>query len=129
MGKAIYGLITEPLGLPIECYKEWIILAFIELIAGEIAFSKVRVLYHGTISGKSAGSLVYWTIRSVVAVIIWAVTYGAIKSVRFVIAYKWYFIIGISGIAVVVLGVKLWIWLKKRNKLVKCVVRTENEEI
>lgn len=129
MYKVIFELITEPLGLPIEWYKEWLALALIELIASEIAFSKVRILYHVSISGKSAGSLAYWTIKSVVAVAIWAVTYGVIWVGKLIWKHKLYVSIGISCIVAVVLCVKLLIWLRNRNKLVKCVVRTENEEI
>ena len=128
MYKFIFELVTDPLGLPIEWYYEVLVLALIGALAFRVAFDKVGDLYRGTISGKEAGSFFHWLIRTIVFVAIWAVTYGAIKIVKFVIVYKWYFIIGISGIAVVVLGVKLWTWLKKRNKLVKCVVRTENEE-
>lgn len=57
MFKFIFDLITEPLGLPIEWYYEWIILLVIGEIAYRVAYDKVGVLYQsGSISGKSAGS-------------------------------------------------------------------------
>ena len=56
MFKFIFDLITEPLGLPIEWYYEWIILLVIGEIAYRVAYDKVGVLYQsGSISGKSAG--------------------------------------------------------------------------
>ena len=56
MFKFIFDLATEPLGLPIEWYYEWIILAVIGYIAYLIAYEKVGSLYHGDlISGRAAG--------------------------------------------------------------------------
>ena len=55
MFKFIFDLITEPLGLPIEWYYEWIILLVIGEMAYRVAYNKVGVLYQsGSISGKSA---------------------------------------------------------------------------
>ena len=59
MFKFIFDLATEPLGLPIEWYYEWIILAVIGYIAYLIAYEKVGSLYHGDlISGRAAGQTV-----------------------------------------------------------------------
>ena len=44
MFKFIFDLATEPLGLPIEWYYEWIILAVIGYIAYLIAYEKSRKL-------------------------------------------------------------------------------------
>lgn len=44
MFKFIFDLATEPLGLPIEWYYEWIILAVIGYIAYLIAYEKVGSL-------------------------------------------------------------------------------------
>ncbi len=53
MFKFIFDLTTEPLGLPIEWYYEWIILLVIGYIAYRVAYDKVGVLYHsGSISGE-----------------------------------------------------------------------------
>ena len=55
MFKFIFDLITEPLGLPIEWYYEWIILLVIGEIAYRVAYDNVGVLYQsGSISGRSA---------------------------------------------------------------------------
>ena len=51
MFKFIFDLATEPLGLPIEWYYEWIILLVIGEIAYHVAYDKVGALYHsGSIS-------------------------------------------------------------------------------
>lgn len=79
MFKFILDLATEPLGLPIEWYYEWIILLVIGEIAYRVVYDKVGELYYsGSISGRLAGSFVHWIIRTIVFVAIWAVTYGVI---------------------------------------------------
>ena len=96
MFKFIFDLITEPLGLPIEWYYEWIILLVIGEMAYRVAYNKVGVLYQsGSISGKSAGSFFHWIIRTVVFVAIWAITYGVIWIGKFVMAHKVQVTIGI----------------------------------
>lgn len=129
MFKFIFDLATEPLGLPIEWYYEWIIILVIGKIAYMVAYDKVGVLYHsGSISGRSAGSFVHWIIRTVVFVAFWAVTYGVIWIVKFAVAHKIQVAIGICSIIVVVITVKLFIWIKERNKLVKVSVKAEDND-
>ena len=129
MFKFIFELATEPLGLPIEWYYEWIILLVIGEIAYHVAYDKVGILYHsGFISGRSAGSFVHWMIRTVVFAAIWAVTYGVIWSGKFVMAHKIQVIIGICSIVAVAIVAKLLIWIKQRNKLVKVPVKVEENE-
>ena len=79
MFKFIFDLATEPLGLPIEWYYEWIILAVIGYIAYLIAYEKVGSLYHGDlISGRAAGSFCHWIIRTLYFIVMWAIAYGVI---------------------------------------------------
>lgn len=114
MFKFIFDLITEPLGLPIEWYYEWIILLVIGEIAYQVAYGKVGALYRsGAISGKSAGSFVHWIIRTVIFVAMWAITYGVIWIGKFVMAHKVQVLIGISSIIVVAIAVKLFVWIKE----------------
>ena len=127
MFKFIFDLATEPLGLPIDWYYEWIILLVIGEIAYHVAYDKVGALYHsGSISGRAAGSFVHWIIRTVVFVAVWAVTYGVIWTGKFVMAHKIQVTIGICSIVVVAIAVKIFIWVKERNKLVKLSVKVEN---
>ena len=128
MYKLFFELVTDPLGLPIEWYYEYFILWAINEIAFKVAFDEVGELYRGNISGKEAGSFFHWLIRTIVFVVIWAVTYGVIWVGKLIWKHKLYVTIGISCIVAVVLGVKLLIWLRNRNRLVKCAVRTENTE-
>ena len=129
MFKFIFDLITEPLGLPIEWYYEWVILLVIGEIAYRVAYDKVGVLYQsGSISGKSAGSFFHWIIRTVVFVAIWAVTYGVIWIGKFVMAHKIQVAIGICSIVSVVIAVKILIWIKERNELVKVPVNVEDND-
>lgn len=129
MFKFIFDLATEPLGLPIEWYYEWIILLVIGEIAFWVAYDKVGVLYHsGSISGKSAGSFVHWIIRTVVFVAIWAVTYGMIWISKFVMTHKIQVVIGICSIVVIVIAVKLFVWTRERNELVKVSAKVEDND-
>lgn len=129
MFKFIFDLATEPLGLPIEWYYEWIILLIIGEIAYHVAYDKVGGLFRsGSISGRSAGSLFHWIIRTVVFVAIWAITYGVIWIGKFVMAHKVQVAIGICSIVAVVIAVKIFIWIKERNKMVKAPVKVEEND-
>ena len=129
MFKFIFELATEPLGLPIEWYYEWIILLVIGEIAYQVVYDKVGTLYHGGfISGKSAGSFFHWIIRTVVFVAIWAVTYGVIWIGKFVMAHKIQVTIGTCSIVAVVIAVKLLVWAKERNELVTVSVKVEDND-
>ena len=129
MFKFIFDLAIEPLGLPIEWYYEWIILLVIGEIAYHVAYDKVGALYHsGSISGRAAGSFVHWIIRTVVFVAVWAVTYGVIWIGKFVMAHKIQVAIGICSIVAVVIAVKIFVWFKEQNELVKVSIKVEDND-
>ena len=66
MYKFLFELVTDPLGLPIEWYYEYLILAVIGLLAYRLAYSKVGDLYNGGfISGRETGSFLHWLFRFV----------------------------------------------------------------
>lgn len=93
----LFDRITNPLGLPIAWYWEWIILAVIELAAFAIAFRAVGNLYaDGMISGSTAGSVLHWIIRLIVFVVIWAITYFVIWLAKLIFAH-WILIVSILG--------------------------------
>ena len=93
----LFDRITDPLGLPIAWYWEWIILAVIELAAFAIAFRAVGDLYDGgMISGSTAGSILHWIIRLIVFVVIWAITYFVIWLAKLIFAH-WLLIVSILG--------------------------------
>lgn len=127
MFKFIFDLATEPLGLPIEWYYEWLILAVIGYIAYLIAYEKVGSLYHGDfISGRVAGSFFHWIIRTIYFVVMWAITYGVIWIGKFVMSHKVEVGIGLGIVITVLIVVKLLIWNSERYKLKR--VEVVNEE-
>ena len=129
MFKFIFDLATEPLGLPIDWYYKWIILGVIGYIAYLIAYDKVGSLYHGDfISGRAAGSFFHWIIRTIYFIVMWAITYGVIWTGKFVMAHIIQVAIGICSIVAVAIAVKIFIWIKERNKLVKVSVKVENND-
>ena len=129
MFRFIIDLATEPLGLPIDWYYEWIILGVIGYIAYLIEYDKAGILYHGDfISGRVAGSFFHWIIRTIYFIVMWAITYGVIWIGKFVMAHKIQVAIGICSILAVVMDAKILIWIKERNELVKAPVKVEDDD-
>lgn len=95
--KFLFERATDPLGLPINAFYEYIILAVIGAVAYGIAYSKVGDMYHGSlISGRTEGSFFHWLIRLVLFVGLWLLAYGAIQGYYFVTA-NWQIILMIAG--------------------------------
>ena len=93
----LFDRLTDPLGLPIEAWKEWLILLVIGAVAYRIAFSVVGDMYRaGDIGTKTGGSFFHWLIRAVVFVVIWAITYGVIVAVKFIAAH-WIIVVSVLG--------------------------------
>lgn len=55
-------------------------------------------------------------------------TYGVIWTGKFVMTHKIQVAIGICSIVAVAIAVKIIIWMKERNKLVKVSVTVENND-
>ena len=97
MFKLLFEFLTEPLGLPIEWYYEYVILAVVGFAAYAIAFRCVGSMYReGFISSRGAGSFFHWLIRLIFFVIIWAVTYGVIAFVKWLCA-NWILVLCVLG--------------------------------
>ena len=95
--KFLFERATDPLGLPINAFYEYIILAVIVAVAYGIAYSKVGDMYHGSlISGRTEGSFFHWLIRLILFVGLWLLAYGAIQGYYFVTA-NWQIILMIAG--------------------------------
>ncbi len=110
-----FGKLTDPLGLPIKWYWEWITLAAVGFIAYIIAYRAVGDLYcDGWIDGGTAGSVLHWIIRLIVFIVIWAITYGVIWLVRFIIAHM---VIVLSVLGGVLLASAAIIILLKVSKI------------
>lgn len=119
MSKFIFEILTDPLGLPIEWYWEYLILAVIGAIAYAVAYRCVGDMYSdGIIDGSTSGSFFHWLIRLILFVILWAVTYGIIAAVKW-LTDNWKLVLCIMGGVVVVVGISLFITIiirKRKNK-------------
>lgn len=116
MLKFIFDLLTEPLGLPIEWYYEWVILAVIGLIAYIGAYMFVGDMYHlELISGKNSGSFLHWIIRLFLFITLWGITYGVIWVVKYHITQL---VLLISSVSIV-LGVYIIIRFVRRNNIIR----------
>ena len=104
MYKFLFELATDPLGLPIEWYYEYLILVVINWLAYKLAYSKVGDLYNGVfISGRGTGSFLHWLIRFVFFVVIWAVTYFVVLAGKFVLANREIIVMSMCGISLTVI--------------------------
>lgn len=132
MLKFIFDLATDPLGLPIEWYQEWLILGVIGCVAYFIAYDKVGFLYHShMISGRMSGSFLHWIIRTVCFIGLWAVTYGVIWIGKFVMDNK--VLVGsVAGIILlIIIAVRILLWIQSRNGLLRIkeqVKESDSEE-
>lgn len=130
MFKFIFDLATEPLGLPIEWYYEWMILGVIGIIAYSFAYDKVGDMYHcHVISGGMLGSFFHWIIRAACFIGLWAVTYSVIWIGKFVIANK--ILVGsIAGIILfIIIAVRILLWKQSRNELLRVKVKEKEIDI
>lgn len=79
MLKFLFEFITNPLGLPIEWYWEYIILGLINIIAFGIAWKLSP--------GGRWGSEIHWGIRTIAFGVLWGITYIVIAFIKFVISH------------------------------------------
>ena len=119
MFKFIFEILTDPFGLPIEWYWEYLILAVIGAVAYTVAYRCVGDMYSGgMIYGSTSGSFFHWFIRLILFVALWAVTYGIIAAVKW-LTDNWVLVLCILGGVVVVVGIASVIAIiirKRKNK-------------
>ena len=125
MFKLLFEFLTEPLGLPIEWYWEYAVLAVMGTFVYIIAYNCVGSMYsEGLINGRGMGSFFHWLIRLVFFVIIWAVTYGVIAVVKWICA-NWVLVLCILlGIVVLAATISIIIAIHKK-KIEKTSVEEE----
>ena len=105
MFKFIFEILTDPLGLPIEWYWEYLILAVIGVVSYAVAYRCVGDMYSGgMIDGSTSGSFFHWFIRLILFVVLWAVTYGIIAAVKW-LTDNWVLVLSILGSVVAVVGI------------------------
>ena len=107
MLKFLFGILTDPLGLPIDAIWEYLILAVIGAIAFVIAWNSSP--------GGDFGSLIHWFVRLIAFVILWAIVYGIIALVQWIFA-NWAWILCILGGVVVIGGIVTIIVLKQKDR-------------
>ncbi|MBR5537582.1 MAG: hypothetical protein IKU58_06750 [Clostridia bacterium] len=108
MSKFFFTIITEPLGLPLDWWWEYLILAIIGKIAFEVAWDASP--------GGLFGSEIHWSVRTFAFIILWAVTYVVIAVVKWLVN-NWVLVAVIIGTVLVILcGIML---VKKQRKAVK----------
>ena len=120
MFKFIFDLLTDPLGLPIEWYWEYIVLLVIGAVAYAVAYRCVGDMYSGgMIDGSTSGSFFHWLIRLILFVLLWAVTYGIIAVVKW-LTDNWVLVLSILGGVVATVGIAavIAIIVRKRKKKV-----------
>lgn len=111
----IFDIITDPLGLPIDWWKEWLILLVIGEIAYRVAFHIVGDMYRSKdITTRTGGSFFHWLIRLIVFVVMWAVTYGVIWIGKLVIAH-WAVALAVLGFSLFA-GVMIVLFVHNRRK-------------
>lgn len=82
--KQIFDILIDPLGLPINCILEYVILGVIGEIAYRKAYSYIGELYRRKIiRGKTEGKIAHWISRFLVYVPLWA----AVRFLIFVVGW------------------------------------------
>lgn len=101
----LFDFIVDPLGLPIDWYYEYIIMAVVGLLAYELAFEKTgNLIARGIVSRGFGGSIAHWIIRLLFFVIIWAIIraviwiYGFVKDNPYVSIFAGACILCLIGI-------------------------------
>lgn len=101
----LYNLLTSPFGLPINPLWEWVILLVVGEVVHEIAWNASP--------GGRFGSIVYWMTKILAFIAIWAILYGIITAIKFVIMHWIWFTVGGGVLLAATLG---WIiWHKKKG--------------
>ena len=95
MLKFFFELLTSPLGLPIDAIWEYVILAVIAAVS----------------PGGEWGSAIHWVVRFVAFIVLWAIVYGIIAAVNWIVAH-WVLLLCIAGvIALVACGIWVLIYV------------------
>ena len=101
----LYNLLTSPFGLPINPLWEWVILLVVGEVVHEIAWNASP--------GGRFGSIIYWVTKILAFIAIWAILYGIITAIKFVILHWIWFTVGGGVLLAATLG---WIiWHKKKG--------------
>lgn len=125
----IFDMFTDPLTLPIEPWKEWLIIGIIGLIAYVVAFIIVGNMYDSDqINGSLAGSIFHWSIRFLIFVPVWFVVYWVIVIGQWIVSHP-FVALGIAGGALIlaVTAYLIYYYINKRRKNKKSEADVDND--
>ena len=125
----IFDMFTDPLTLPIEPWKEWLIIGIIGLIAYVVAFIIVGNMYDSDqINGSLAGSIFHWVIRLLIFVPAWFAVYWVIVIGQWIVSHP-FVALGIAGGALIlaVTAYLIYYYINKRRKNKKSEADVDND--
>ena len=103
---------TDPLTLPISPVAEWIVLLLINELVYRMAYSMVGDLYSfGCISGRTAGQLVHWILRTICFFVVWGVVSAVIIIGQFIVEHWIVITVGV----LVLVGLSIVYWMVSRR--------------
>lgn len=113
----LFGTLTDPLGLPIEWWQEYLILLIIGTLAYLLAYKFVGNLYDlDIVQTRIGGKIVHWTVRLFCYVIMWIVARFVIWLVRFTIAHC--IIMLVSVVVIIALAIVI-VSIKRKRKIMR----------
>lgn len=89
--KFLFDFFTNPLGLPIGWFWEYVILAVIGAIAFAVGWAAS--------DGGKFGSLEHWSVRLLTFIVLWAIAYGAIWGIKQIISHWIIVLCSLGGLA------------------------------
>ena len=99
-----FDQLTDPFSLPLDPTTEYILLAFIGMLAFTQAYRLVGNMYDADIiSGSVLGSFFHWILRFMLFVFMWGIVNSAIAVCRFV-AEHWVILLAILGSALLLMA-------------------------
>ena len=112
--KPIFELITGEFMLFNDILYNYIALTILGIIAFGVAWRFVGALYDmDIISGKLIGSIIHWTVRAIVFIVVFYVFSFVLWLIKFILSFPfWVWIVGVLG---VILFIVLCVLLKSRK--------------
>ena len=114
--KFLFEQATDPLTLPISPVAEWIVLLIINELVYRMAYGMVGDLYSsGCISGRAAGQLAHWPLRTLCFLVVWGIVSAVIIIGQFVVEH--WIVITVGILALVGLSIACWMVSRKVHLL------------
>ena len=116
--KQIFDILIDPLGLPINCILEYVILGVIGEIAYRKAYSYIGELYRRKIiCGKTEGKIAHWVSRFLIYVPLWVVARFLIFVAKWIKYNPWTAIFVFATITIIsIVVVIIYIYKSRPTK-------------